>query len=234
MSESCQYCQEFREDCNKYLTEIETLRRQVEELETECAVHATCTRAKAEQLAAMTKERNEAIKVRNDAILENNTSREQLAAMTKERDDLLAEKSRWIARANNYLGQACENVSANSMLIAAQDDNARLREALESCRGSVKFDLLRYERMSLDYKRLGPEGEQMHLISEAEANRLHSLVDSIDSLALSTDHAALDARLKEERERCEAACQSVEDEGVISEEETSGVFKCIAAIRNLT
>jgi hypothetical protein len=33
---------------------VEVLRRQVGELETECTVHAVCTRAKAEQLVAMT------------------------------------------------------------------------------------------------------------------------------------------------------------------------------------
>jgi hypothetical protein len=61
---------------------------------------------------------------------QNTVLQERLVAMTKERNALLAEKSRWIDRANNYLGQACENVSANSMLIAAQADNARLRDAL--------------------------------------------------------------------------------------------------------
>ena len=55
--------------------------------------------------------------------------------------------------------------------------------ALIECRSSVKFDLNRYERMSLDYSRLGPEGEAKHAIAESEANRLDKLIDTIDALA---------------------------------------------------
>lgn len=53
----------------------------------------------------------------------------------------------------------------------------------QECRSSVKFDLNRYERMILDYKRLGPEGADKLAVCEAEANRLQALLDRIDAAA---------------------------------------------------
>jgi hypothetical protein len=130
----------------------------------------------------------------------------QLAAMTQERDDLLAEKSRWIARANNYLGQACENVSANSMLIAAQADNARLREALERYVKAID-DLYKHNDAT-----------------RSAVVQYFGVLHPQEAIATQPDHAALDARLKEERERCAKVCEEESDSG----------FMFSSAIRSLT
>lgn len=56
-------------------------------------------------------------------------------------------------------------------------------QLLQECRSSVKFDLNRYERMILDYKRLGPEGVDKLAVCEIEANKLQALLDRIDAAA---------------------------------------------------
>jgi hypothetical protein len=73
-----------------------------------------------------------------------------------------------------------ENKVIEEQLAAAQADNARLREALAY--------VLRVEDDALETKTF---------------NRIK------ESLALPTDHAALDARLKAERERCAECVESV-------------------------
>lgn len=109
-------------------------------------------------------------------------------AMLKFKDEQLAECQR---ERDAYKAKA---VIAD---IPMSDVEARLKEQLATvikerdelvatlieCRSSVKFDLNRYERMALDYSRLGPEGEGKLAIADAEANRLHRLIDTIDALA---------------------------------------------------
>ena len=58
-----------------------------------------------------------------------------------------------------------------------------LRALLIACRSSVKFDLLRYEKMARAYGSIGAEGEQIHAVAESEATRLSSLLEKIDALA---------------------------------------------------
>ena len=65
----------------------------------------------------------------------------------------------------------------------------RLGALIVECRSSVKFDLNRYERMALDYGRLGPEGAQISAKAESEAQRLLALLEKIDALALTTPNA---------------------------------------------
>lgn len=62
------------------------------------------------------------------------------------------------------------------------EENDKLRAIVRECRSSVKFDCYRYERMAIDYDRLGPEGEQICAIAKAEAQRLHELLEKIDAL----------------------------------------------------
>lgn len=62
----------------------------------------------------------------------------------------------------------------------------RLRALVVACRSSVKFDLLHYEKMARAYGNLGPEGAQIHATAEAEAQRLHTLLEKIDAVALTT------------------------------------------------
>lgn len=56
---------------------------------------------------------------------------------------------------------------------------------LADCRSSVKYDLLHYEKMARAYGNIGPEGAQKHEMAEAEARRLHDLLEKIDALAMS-------------------------------------------------
>ena len=58
----------------------------------------------------------------------------------------------------------------------------RLEALVIECRSSVKFDLMRYEKMALAYGNLGPEGAQTHAAAEAEAQRLYELLAKIDAL----------------------------------------------------
>lgn len=60
----------------------------------------------------------------------------------------------------------------------------KLLALLIECRSSVKFDLLHYEKMARAYRSIGPEGEQKYVMAEAEAQRLHGLMEKIDALAL--------------------------------------------------
>ena len=69
---------------------------------------------------------------------------------------------------------------------AARDEIERLRAIVKECRSSVKFDLLHYEKMARAYGNLGREGEQTAATAEAEAQRLHTLLEKIDALALTT------------------------------------------------
>jgi len=62
------------------------------------------------------------------------------------------------------------------------EESAKLRAVVRECRSSVKFDCYRYERMAIDYGRLGPEGERVCAIANAEAQRLHELLEEIDAL----------------------------------------------------
>jgi len=75
--------------------------------------------------------------------------------------------------------ETCAMAKKVAAVTAERDDYSA---ALESCRSSVKFDLNRYERMILDYKRLCPEGEDKLAVCEPEANRLCALIDTIDAL----------------------------------------------------
>jgi hypothetical protein len=59
---------------------------------------------------------------------------------------------------------------------AAKVERQRWRDALLSCRGSVKSDLLRYETMATRM-----DGYPMGKVCEDEANRLQALLDLIDS-----------------------------------------------------
>lgn len=63
-----------------------------------------------------------------------------------------------------------------------KDSYWEMRDALAETRSSVKFDLLTYEKKARAYGNIGPEGEAMHTMAEAEANRLHKLLDTIDAL----------------------------------------------------
>ncbi len=187
---------ELQDKCNNFASKCRTAIAESDALNLELQKRDKCsymgpmrdcpTHGESEQLAAMTQERDKSI--RNESAIrtlmecyqlggctDHERLARDLAAMTQERDDLLAEKSRWIARANNYLGQACENVSANSMLIAAQADNARLREAMEYWM---------------------PDETMVEKHEESMWDK------HIKMLQLQTDHTALDARLKEERDKC--------------------------------
>lgn len=74
------------------------------------------------------------------------------------------------------------NAKLDRKWIEASQEIEALREIVQSCRSSVKFDLQRYERMVLDYTRLGPEGAEKKQLYETEANRLHNLINKIDGL----------------------------------------------------
>lgn len=100
--------------------------------------------------------------------------RAELEAVKKERDEAY-----------------CDVEEADRRLAACQKERDGLLAALIECRSSVKFDLNRYERMALDYSRLGPEGEAKHAIAEGEATRLHKLIDTIDDLE---KHAAMEGK----------------------------------------
>lgn len=58
-----------------------------------------------------------------------------------------------------------------------------LQALVIECRSSVKFDLTHYEKMARAYGNIGREGEQIAASSEAEAQRLHALLEKIDALA---------------------------------------------------
>ncbi len=94
-----------------------------------------------------------------------NELKEQLAALEAENKQLAGEFGRQCIR--------------NSELIV---ENTKLRNLVESCRSSVKFDLLRYERLVLDYTRLGEEGKERLGIFTEETQRLYTLIDSIDKV----------------------------------------------------
>ena len=64
-----------------------------------------------------------------------------------------------------------------------------LRAVVIECRSSVKFDLTHYEKMARAYGNLGAEGAQTSATAEAEAQRLHELLEKIDALALTPPNA---------------------------------------------
>ena len=70
----------------------------------------------------------------------------------------------------------------------ALDELERLTGIVVASRSSVKFDLLRYEKMARTYGNLGEEGEQIRAVAEAEAQRLHELLEKIDALELTTSN----------------------------------------------
>ncbi|HNO32408.1 MAG TPA: hypothetical protein PKI78_11525 [Anaerolineales bacterium] len=76
--------------------------------------------------------------------------------------------------------------SPEVMMQRAADEIDNLRALAIACRSSVKFDLLHYEKMARAYGNLGREGEQTAATAEAEAQRLHTLLEKIDALALTT------------------------------------------------
>ena len=82
-----------------------------------------------------------------------------------------------------------DNGADPEVLFCAADEIDRLRALVVECRSSVKFDLNRYERMALDYGRLGQEGAQIHATAEAGAQRLHELLEKIDALTPTTPNA---------------------------------------------
>ena len=129
----------------------------------------------------------------------------QLAAMTKERDDLLAEKSRWIDRANNYLGQACENVSANSMLIAAQVDCAEWRTACEQ-----KTEIM--QTHSDERQELQRQVLSLQVDAKQADEFTHMALDERDEYLRQLEAAQADnARLREALEKINKAYDGVSD-----------------------
>lgn len=78
------------------------------------------------------------------------------------------------------------NAEAVSKIAELAEENERLLALVIECRSSVKFDLTHYEKMARAYGNIGREGEQIAASSEAEAQRLHALMEKIDALALTT------------------------------------------------
>ena len=72
---------------------------------------------------------------------------------------------------------------------SARNEIERLHAIATECRSSVKFDLLHYEKMARAYGNLGAEGAQTAATAEAEAQRLHCLLEKIDALTLTTPNA---------------------------------------------
>lgn len=106
----------------------------------------------------------------------NQARADALAECQRERDEYLRD----LGAMKNWIADWHKKDAELATVIKERDE---LVATLIECRSSVKFDLNRYERMALDYSRLGPEGEGKLAIADAEANRLHRLIDTIDALA---------------------------------------------------
>jgi hypothetical protein len=197
--------------------EILALRRQVDDLETECAVHATCTRAKAEQLAAMTKERDD-IKYAFDDLCkalrlkaEQGRSTKTLeAALAIERDQVKQarlERDKWEQELTAMTLERDElrqhHTDKQEMCIECEQELA----AMTAERDAMKDDL------TIAYMAGHAKGARELAAAQADNARLRELIQqALDGewpgylwvthnklsnvIATQPDHAALDARLK--------------------------------------
>jgi predicted RND superfamily exporter protein len=187
-----------------------------------------------QQLADMTQERNN-----YKAMVKEQWAQPELAAMTKERDEAL--RVTFDVKVLEQLN------SLEQQLAAAQADNARPREALEQVVANLSSrDWLRRvaqealalptDHAALDNIKARYEA-QIQVLREALAQALihvpmyASTTEAMGrkALAAQPDHAALDARLKEERERCAKVCDGQAKEPECPER---GAY-CAAAIRSL-
>lgn len=130
---------------------------------------------------------------------------EEYETLRRQVEELMKISDFWYAKANSFEEQlaAMTKLWENEYRLRteAQADNARLRDQ-------------RYELMGIAAD--VDAGNGVDIVCRKTLERV------ITALALPTDHAALDARLKAERERCAKVCVKQNLEG------------CAEAIRSLT
>lgn len=111
--------------------------------------------------------------------------RQQLASCDAEIERLKTVPMRYRRMAFNAQLQN-ENTQLCQQLAAALAAIKVLRDIAEQSRGSVKFDLNRYEQLLTIKQKVGVEKSAQYIAMEIEANRLSKTIDGIDEALADT------------------------------------------------
>ena len=88
------------------------------------------------------------------------------------------------------MGRKLEALEKENYELKNRDEACRLRSLLVACRSSVKTDLNAYERLLVAKQKHNEQQTPTYIAAEAEAQRLHDLLEKIDAVALTTPNSS--------------------------------------------